>query len=181
MNQILQMDGEGPFDDLEGNAAFGRLFKKFLAQYGSELLQNNEYLQAINAAGTLNLDLLKADESNNKVLNAATTKKTSLTVAGVEEVSVDATGIHVALGNGVALKTGTNGKAGTVTVNGTTPVAVATTGFLAGSVVVFSLRTVGGTVGAIPRIGVPTAGTGFTVVGTASDTSVYNWAIIDTE
>ncbi len=24
------MDGEGPFDDLEGNAAFGRLFKKFL-------------------------------------------------------------------------------------------------------------------------------------------------------
>lgn len=30
MSEVLQMDGEGPFDDLEGNAAFGRLVQKFL-------------------------------------------------------------------------------------------------------------------------------------------------------
>lgn len=181
MSEVLQMDGEGPFDDLEGNAAFGRLFRKFLAEQGSELLQNNEFLESVNAAGTGDLSLLKADASDNTVLNALTAKKNSFRVNDVEEGSVDATGLHLPLANGVFLKTGSNGKAGTVTVNGTTPVSVATTGFLAGSVVVFSLKTIGGTVGAIPRIATPTPGTGFTVVGTASDTSVYNWAIIDTE
>lgn len=34
--------------------------------------------------------------------------------------------------------------AGSVTINGTTPVAVASTNFKAGSVVIFSLKTVGG-------------------------------------
>ncbi len=112
MNQVLQMDGEGPFDDLEGNAAFTRLINKVIAQSGITLASN---------------------------------------------------------------------KSGTVTVNGVTPVTVAAPGFLAGSVVQFSLKTVGGTVGAIPHLATATPGTGFTVVGTASDSSVYNWAIIDTE
>lgn len=178
---ILRMDGEGPFDSLEGNAAFGRLFQKFLAEQGSELLQNNEFLNSENAAGTGTLGLLKSDASNNTVLNAATTKKNSFRVADVEEGSVDASGLHLPLGNGIALKTGSNGKAGTFTANGVTPVTVATTAFLAGSVVIISLKTVGGTVGAIPHLATATPGTGFTVVGTASDTSVYNWAIIDTE
>lgn len=106
MSEVLQMDGEAPFDDLEGNAAFGRLFKKFLA-------------------------------------------KSVFT--------------------------------GTVTVNGTTPVTVANSNFKAGSVVSFGLKTVGGTVGAIPRLGTVTPGTGFTVVGTASDTSVYNYTITNLE
>lgn len=181
MPQVLQMDGEGPFDDLEGNAAFGRLFQKFLAQVGSELLANNEFLQASNAAGTAQLDILKADATNNTVLNALTAKKLSLTVNSVEEAYVDATGIHLPLGKVLGIKTGANGKAGTFTANGVTPVSVATTGFLAGSVVVISLKTVGGTVGALPHLATATPATGFTVVGTALDTSVYNWAIIDTE
>ncbi len=181
MSEVLQMDGEGPFDDLEGNAAFTRLVQKVLAQVGSELLQNNEYLQSENAAGSGQLDLLKADASNNTVVNALTAKKTSFTVNGVEQAYVDATGIHLPLTEGIALKTGSNGKAGTFTCNGTTPVVVATTGFLAGSVVIISLKTVGGTVGALPHLATATPATGFTVVGTASDTSVYNWAIIDTE
>lgn len=83
--------------------------------------------------------------------------------------------------NAIALAAGTNKKAGTVTLNGTTPVVVANTSFLAGSVVLFSLKTVGGTVGAIPHLATATPATGFTVVGTASDTSVYNYVIIDTE
>jgi hypothetical protein len=65
---------------------------------------------------------------------------------------------------------------GTVTVNGTTPVTVADAGVTANSIIAFTLKTVGGTVGAIPVVETITPGTGFTVAGTASDTSVYNYA-----
>lgn len=109
MPTILRMDGQGPFETLEGNAAFARLVQKVVLEVGITLGSN---------------------------------------------------------------------KAGNVTVNGTTPVTVAAPGVSAGSVVQFSLKTVGGTVGAIPRLGTVTPGTGFTVVATAGDTSVYNYAII---
>lgn len=38
MSEVLQMDGQGPFDDLDPpkNSAFGRLFKKFLALFISD-------------------------------------------------------------------------------------------------------------------------------------------------
>lgn len=103
MSTILEMDGEGPFDDLEGNAAFGRLFKKLLALYGSQLLQNNEFLEALAADGTTLLDLLKADASDNTVINALLAKKISLTVDNAEIAKVDAagvTGTHFLLADG---------------------------------------------------------------------------------
>jgi hypothetical protein len=65
-------------------------------------------------------------------------------------------------------------KAQTVVLNGTTPVTVADTGVTNGSIVMFTLKTVGGTVGAIPVVETITPGTGFTVAGTAGDTSTYN-------
>lgn len=67
---------------------------------------------------------------------------------------------------------------GTVTLNGATPVTVANTAITANSIVVFTLKTVGGTVGAVPAIQTITASTGFTVAGTALDTSVYNYKVI---
>ncbi|MBB3453896.1 hypothetical protein FHT86_002152 [Rhizobium sp. BK313] len=67
---------------------------------------------------------------------------------------------------------------GTVTLNGATPVVVANANVTAGSVIAFALKTVGGTVGAIPAIQTITPGTGFTVAGTALDTSIYNYVII---
>lgn len=67
---------------------------------------------------------------------------------------------------------------GTVTLNGTTPVTVANTAVTAGSVIVVTLKTIGGTVGAAPVVDTITAGTGFTIKGTASDTSIYNYRII---
>lgn len=66
---------------------------------------------------------------------------------------------------------------GTVTLNGATPVTVANTTITAGSIIIFTLKTVGGTVGAAPAIQTITAGTGFTVQGTALDTSVYNYRV----
>lgn len=68
--------------------------------------------------------------------------------------------------------------AGTFTINGVTPVSVADANVTASSVFAFGLKTVGGTVGAVPHPATVTPGTGFTVVGTASDSSVYNYKII---
>ncbi len=67
---------------------------------------------------------------------------------------------------------------GTVTLNGATPVTVAKTSVTANSTIIFTLKTVGGTVGAVPAIQTITPTTGFDVAGTALDTSTYNYAII---
>ena len=48
----------------------------------------------------------------------------------------------------------------------------------AGSVIVTTLKTIGGTVGATQTIKTITPQTGFTIVGLASDTSVYNYLIL---
>jgi hypothetical protein len=67
---------------------------------------------------------------------------------------------------------------GTFILNGATPVSVADTNVTASSVIVITLKTVGGTVGVQPHVATITAATGFTVVGTASDTSTMSYLII---
>ncbi len=69
------------------------------------------------------------------------------------------------------------GTRGTFTANGVSAVTVAEPAVLATSRIVITLLTVGGTVGAIPAVKTKTAGTGFTVAGTASDTSVYTYVV----
>ena len=66
---------------------------------------------------------------------------------------------------------------GTVTLNGATPVTVAAPLVTANSNISFTLKTVGGSVGAIPAIQTITPGVGFTVSGSAGDTSVYSYVI----
>jgi len=68
---------------------------------------------------------------------------------------------------------------GTFTANGTSAVTVAAPTILATSTVAISLKTVGGTVGAIPHVDTITPGTGFTVKATSGDTSIYNYKIIN--
>lgn len=82
------------------------------------------------------------------------------------------------IGVGVVQKSGTNAKAGTFVLNGATPVTVSNTSIAITDAIVISLNTVGGTVGVQPHVATITAATGFTVVGTASDTSTYNYSII---
>lgn len=67
---------------------------------------------------------------------------------------------------------------GTFVANGASAVTVAAPNLTATSMVLISLNTVGGTVGAIPAVQTVTPGTGFTVAATASDTSLYNYLII---
>lgn len=68
--------------------------------------------------------------------------------------------------------------AGTFVCNGSTPVTVTDADVTANSSIIVTLKTVGGTVGAVPAVKTITAGTGFTIAGTASDTSTYNYLII---
>ena len=71
------------------------------------------------------------------------------------------------------------GQTGTFTANGATPVTVGNVNITANSQVLVTLKTVGGTVGtSAPNVRTITVGTGFTIAGIASDTSVYNYAII---
>lgn len=70
-------------------------------------------------------------------------------------------------------------RTGTFTANGASSVTVANDLVTGDSAIVITLKTVGGTVGAIPSIKTITPGTGFTVSGTASDTSVYNYTIFN--
>lgn len=71
------------------------------------------------------------------------------------------------------------GNSTTFTCNGATPVVVAWPDTTANSIIIPTLKTVGGTVGAVPSVKTITPGTGFTIAGTASDTSVYNLLILN--
>lgn len=75
-------------------------------------------------------------------------------------------------------KQGANGRVGTWVCNGATPVTISNTSVAITDAIVISLNTVGGTVGVQPHVVTITGGTGFTAVGTASDTSTYNYALI---
>lgn len=82
---------------------------------------------------------------------------------------------------------------GTFTLNGATPVSVTGVPITGNATFEFSLKTVGGNVGAVPAIQTitpsvpgspgPQGGPGyngsFTVVGTAGDTSTYNYRIFN--
>lgn len=67
---------------------------------------------------------------------------------------------------------------GTIVNNGVTPVTTVNAAVTANSNILITLKTVGGTVGAIPHVNTITPGTGFTTIGTASDTSTYNYTIL---
>jgi hypothetical protein len=84
---------------------------------------------------------------------------------------------YIAFDNGSPQNVRLQYSTGTFTANGTTPVVVANTAVTASSDINITLKTVGGTVGAQPAIVTITPGTGFNIVATALDTSVYNYSI----
>ena len=81
------------------------------------------------------------------------------------------------LGVGVSSYVAEIKSTGTFTCNGTSAVTVADAAYSVGDNVSITLKTVGGTVGALPALKTVTEATGFTVAGTASDTSVYQYTI----
>lgn len=99
---------------------------------------------------------------------------------GADKITIDNAGdlIFSTIAKGIVLKQGSNGKCGTFTATGITPVTVANTSIAITDTIVFSLNSVGGTVGAHPTIQTIAAATSFTVACTALDTSIYNYVII---
>lgn len=78
------------------------------------------------------------------------------------------------------VKTFVGSTSGTVTLNGATPVSVTNANVTANSVVIFTVKTPAGTVSPnAPNVLTITPTTGFTVGGTASDTSLYNYVILN--
>ncbi len=71
-----------------------------------------------------------------------------------------------------------SGVSGTFTANGATSVTVVEPRLTSGHSIIPTLVTVGGTVGALPSVKTRTNGVGFTISGTASDTSVYSYKLI---
>jgi hypothetical protein len=76
--------------------------------------------------------------------------------------------------SGGAAPTGSGLARGTFVANGATGVVVADAGVTASSIITYTLKTAGGTVG-IPTTLTITPGTGFHAVSQASDTSTYNY------
>lgn len=90
-------------------------------------------------------------------------------ISGVSQFSVSDQG-------GISVKSNANGRAGTfVLVAGT--VTVANTSVTANSVIEFTVKTVGGTIGIAPQVVSTVVGTSFTVTGAGTNTSTYNYII----
>ncbi len=66
----------------------------------------------------------------------------------------------------------------TFTLNGDTPVFVADDRCNSSTIMIPTLKTVGGVVGYLPHLSLPPTTTGFTVVGDAGDTSEYNYRLL---
>jgi hypothetical protein len=81
-------------------------------------------------------------------------------------------------GKGLNVKTGSNARIGTLTLTGATPVVVSTTAVTADSAIFLTVKTPGGTP-AFYWVSARSAGTSFSVTGTAGDTSVLNWFIVE--
>lgn len=83
------------------------------------------------------------------------------------------------VGSGFVQKqSSTAGRAGTFTLNGATAVTVSNTTVQQSDFIGLSLNTTSGTVGVQPHVVTISAANYFTVIGTASDTSVYNFSLI---
>lgn len=106
-------------------------------------------------------------------------QKVLSTVVATDRVQVDNGGPVGTVAPMSVLAAFVTSKTGTFTLNGATPVTVADANIDAGSIVIPTLKTVGGTVGALPAIQTITPGVGFTVAGTALDTSIYNYVILN--
>lgn len=99
----------------------------------------------------------------------------------VSEATMTSTGLTMMSGFAFSITSGSNVKAGTFTLNAGTPVVVSNTALTIHSVVHYSVKpgSVSGTITAKPWITAATAGTGFTINGSAGDSSTYNYWIED--
>lgn len=120
---------------------------------------------------------------NNTVFPATITAGSGVTITGMAIIPANSWIEYLITYTGagaitlLAIEAGYFPKSGTFVCNQTTPVTVTDAAVTAGSNIAITLKTVGGTVGATPHVATITPQTGFTTVGSASDTSTYSYEI----
>jgi len=118
--------------------------------------------------------------------NATLQGGTGVTVSGVTVVPGNCTALFLVTQTAAntitmvgLLVTHPSAPNGTFVANGATAVVVADTRLTANSVIVFTMKTVGGTPAGAPFLSAATPGTGFSVKAAAGDTSTYNYIILN--
>jgi hypothetical protein len=85
------------------------------------------------------------------------------------------------VGQTLAVKSGTNALSGTTSALVAGEATIASTAIDADTVIMLTLKTLGGTIGGQPYVNSITPGVGFTITGGgASNTSTYNWVALKT-
>lgn len=121
--------------------------------------------------GDTNVNLVFVDASTDRVGIGTATPGNLLDVSG-GSIAVSTAG------QGLKVAEGSNAKMGTLTLNGATPVVVSTTAVTASSRIFLTTNTVGGVPG-FNWVSARTAATSFSVTGTAGDTSVVAWLLVE--
>lgn len=98
-------------------------------------------------------------------------------VSSINDLTGNLTGADV-LGAVASGASGTNRRSGTFTLNGATPVVVANTLVTANTHIFLGVHTSAGTP-AFCRVSARSAGVSFSVTGTASDTSVMSYLLVE--
>lgn len=109
--------------------------------------------------------------SPSETLDVVGTIKASGTISAADDIST------TAVGKTLKIKSGSNAKAGTFTLVAGAA-TVSNTSITANSVVIVTLKTAGGTRAGNPDI-VPTSGVGFVATGVGTDTSTYNYVVVE--
>jgi hypothetical protein len=144
---------------------------------------------SVDNAGNVNiLSGANIQSTANLTLQCAGSAQTTFNVGGTGFIALSSAGnitaaksiIFSAIGTTVAIKSGSNSKAGTFTLSAGTA-TVSNTSIDANSVIVATLKTVGGTITGPVYYPTVTPGTGFTVAetGGVTDTSTYNYVILE--
>jgi hypothetical protein len=135
---------------------------------------------AINVGGGTNDNFrLLGNGSQEFGLGGASARDTTWGRQGTAQIGTPDSDIVIGqAGKTLLVKTGTNAKFGTVTLNGTTAVTVNTTAVTSTGGIFLGMVTPGGTPGAA-YVSAKTVGTSFQVKSGAGDTSVIAWWIVE--
>ncbi len=105
---------------------------------------------------------------------------TATTIGGTGDLTVNAGNLVVnTAGKGLRVKEGANARMGVATLNGATPVVVATTAVTAVSRIFTDVQDPNGGTPAFHYIASRVAATSFTLQGVALDTSIVAWLIVE--
>lgn len=168
-NLTLRLGGGGSLASTRGAAAYLQ---------GNEAGGSAAVIGGAIATGHVDLQLTHASALI-RVVNSSGLVAWSISDTGV--LTSDATSggslVFAKATSGVQLQSGANGRTGTFTLNGATPVVVSNTSLAAGDMIVIERDTIGGTPLAY-QLTSRTNATGFSVTGTATDTSGMRYFLV---